>query len=103
MSVISDDPSSDMASSNISSFQNNQDHAPESQNTEENTIEPEMETFSTSKEKVDLGRMMSQQGPIQLRVMCHCRGMCLKACDCRTAGQSCGVRCGCSRDKCQWQ
>ena len=61
MSVISDDPSSDMASSNISSFQNNQDHAPESQNTKENTIEPEMETFSTSKERVDLGRMMSQQ------------------------------------------
>ena len=65
MSVISDDPSSDMASSNISSFQNNQDHAPlrvpEPQNTKENTSESEMETLSTSKERVDLGRMMSQQ------------------------------------------
>ena len=63
ISVISvDDPSSeDVASSSLSSSQNNQDQVrvPEPQNTKENTSESE--TFSTSKERVDLGRMMSQQ------------------------------------------
>ena len=60
ISVISDDhSSSDVASSNVSSSQNNQDQVrvPEPQNTSESV----METFSTSKERVDLGRMMSQQ------------------------------------------
>ena len=65
ISVISDDDhsSSDVASSNVSSSQNNQDQVqvPEPQNTRENTSESVMETFSTSKERVDLGRMMSQQ------------------------------------------
>ena len=65
-SSISDDHS-DGVSSNISSSQNNENHVPlggpDSQDTP-NIIQSEMEvisTFSTSKERVDLGRMMSQQ------------------------------------------
>lgn len=33
--------------------------------------------------------------------MCHCKGMCLKGCICRSEGVSCTVRCGCLREKCQ--
>ena len=66
ISVISDDdPSSDVASSSVSSSENNQNQVrvlePQQNTKETTTSESEMETFSTSKERVDLGRMMSQQ------------------------------------------
>lgn len=52
-------------------------------------------------ERRDFEKMFSQEGPIQLNVMCHCKGMCRKGCNCRSVGVSCSVRCGCSREKCQ--
>ena len=59
---VSDDHSDVASSSNVGPSQNNEDHAPlaEAQNTS-NSIESEIEIISTSKERVDLGRMMSQQ------------------------------------------
>ena len=60
---VSDDHSDVASSSNVgSSHQNNEDHAPlaESRNIS-NSIESEIEIISTSKERTDLGRMMSQQ------------------------------------------
>lgn len=59
------------------------------------------EASLTTKQRVDLGRMMSNKGPILLNLMCHCKGMCVKGCVCRAEGQNCTVRCGCAREKCQ--
>merc|ERR1712217_928851 len=50
-----------------------------------------------------LGLWLSDNGPVQLNIMCHCKGMCVKNCSCRTAGISCSVRCGCKIDKCKWR
>ena len=50
-----------------------------------------------------LGLWLSDNGPVQLNIMCHCKGMCVKNCACRTAGISCSVRCGCKTDKCKWR
>ena len=59
------DDHSDVLSSNISSSQNNEDDpplgGPESLITSNIQSESEREVISTSKERVDLGRMMSQQ------------------------------------------
>jgi len=50
-----------------------------------------------------LGLWLSDNGPVHLNIMCHCKGMCVKNCACRTAGISCSVRCGCKTDKCKWR
>ena len=50
-----------------------------------------------------LGLWLSDNGPVQLNIMCHCKGMCVKNCSCRTAGISCSLRCGCKTDKCKWR
>eukprot|EP00090_Calanus_glacialis_P013462 TRINITY_DN22133_c0_g1_i1.p1 TRINITY_DN22133_c0_g1~~TRINITY_DN22133_c0_g1_i1.p1 ORF type:complete len:436 (-),score=133.93 TRINITY_DN22133_c0_g1_i1:120-1427(-) len=58
--------------------------------------------FKTSNIK-SLGLWLSDNGPVHLNTMCHCKGMCMKNCACRTAGISCSVRCGCKTDKCKWR
>ena len=48
-----------------------------------------------------LGEWLSDSGPVHMVTRCLCKGACVRACACRTAGGSCSRRCSCHPSKCK--
>ena len=48
-----------------------------------------------------LGVWLCDTGPVHMVTRCLCKGACVRACACRTAGGSCSRRCSCQPSKCK--